>query len=120
MLENYTCIICPNGCQITAEIEGTNIISISGATCPKGEAYVRQEITCPQRTIATSVPVKNGELPLASVRLTKAIPKEKIFEAMNIIKEIKLEAPVKIGTVIVKDILNTSSDVIITKNVKKA
>lgn len=120
MLKEYTCIVCPNGCQITANVEGSKIVSINGATCPKGEAYVKQEITCPMRTIATSVPVKNGELPLASVRLTKPIPKEKIFDAMEVIRKIHLEAPVKMDFILVKGILNTDSDVIVTKNVKKA
>ena len=68
MLREYTCIICPNGCDIRAQIEaredGTRrICSVEGAACPKGRAYVEQEVTAPQRNIATSVLVKGSITP---------------------------------------------------------
>ena len=37
MKKVYTCIICPNGCEIEAEIEGTYVLSVKGHTCDKGE-----------------------------------------------------------------------------------
>ena len=119
MLREFTCIICPNGCEIEAEIDGGKLLSIEGATCPKGEAYVRQELTDPQRNIATSVLVKGGVLPLASVRLTNPIPKDRIFDAMAEIRKVTVEAPVTAGTVVIKGILGYDSDVIITKSVAK-
>lgn len=122
MLREFTCIICPNGCCIDADIEmnedGTGSIrSIEGALCPRGEAYVKQELTDPRRNIATSVLVKGGILPLASVRLTKPIPKGRIFQAMEEIKKCSLTAPVLAGTVIMKNILGYDADVIVTKSV---
>ncbi len=122
MLKEFTCIICPNGCGISADIEikedGNSLIrSIDGALCPRGETYVRQELTDPQRNIATSVLVKGGILPLASVRLTEPIPKDRIFDAMEEIKRCSLTAPVKAGTVVVKHILGYDADVIVTKSV---
>lgn len=119
MLREFTCIICPNGCEIEADIEDGKICSITGNICPKGEEYVKQELTDPQRNIATSVLVKGGELPLASVRLTKPIPKGKIFEAMEEIRKVSLEAPVEAGTIVISGILGYDSDVIVTKHVEK-
>lgn len=119
MLREFTCIVCPNGCEIQAEIEDGKVKSISGATCKRGEEYVNQELTAPKRTIASSVSVINGVLPLASVRTTKAIPKEKIFEAMAEIKKITVKAPVMTGQIVIKGILGTDSDVIITKDIPK-
>ena len=120
MLKEYTCIICPNGCEIEAQIEGDAIVDLEGALCPKGRTYVEQEITNPQRNIASSVLVKNGALPLASVRLTKPIPKGKIFEAMEQIKKVSVEAPTEPGQIVIKNLLGLDSDVIITKRVLKA
>lgn len=119
MTREFTCIICPNGCEIQAEINNGTLISLTGHTCPKGEAYVNQELTDPRRNIATSVLVKGGELPLASVRLTNPIPKDQIFAAVKEIRGLSLTAPVKAGTVILKGILGYDSDVIITKSVAK-
>lgn len=118
MTRDFTCIICPNGCEIHVETEGDQIRSIEGFHCPKGENYVRQEMTAPMRTISTSVLVEDGVLPLASVRLTNPIPRERIFDAMEEIKNVRVKAPVTMGTVVIKGILGYDSDVIITKNVE--
>ena len=122
MLREYTCIICPNGCDIRAQIEeredgSRRICSVEGAACPKGRAYVEQELTDPQRNIATSVLVKGGILPLASVRLTAPIPKGRIFDAMAEIRKCPLTAPVESGTVVIHNLLGYDTDVIVTKDI---
>ena len=119
MLKEFTCIICPNGCSIEAEVMDGEVLSVEGALCPKGREYVRQELTNPQRNIATSVRVVDGVLPLTSVRLTKPIPKERIFDAMAEIKKVRLAAPAEAGTVVIAGILGYDSDVIVTKNVDR-
>ncbi|MBR1408545.1 MAG: DUF1667 domain-containing protein [Clostridia bacterium] len=120
MKRTFTCIVCPNGCEIDAEYEGTNVLSVTGNLCPKGKTYVTQELVDPRRTIATSVRVTGGALPLASVRLTAAVPKARIFDVMREINQKTLDAPVHIGDVVISDILGLGSDVIVTKNVEKA
>lgn len=120
MLREFTCIVCPNGCEVTAELDGNKIISITGAACKRGTAYVEQELTCPKRTIASSAAVKNGELPLVSVRLNAAVPKERIMDVMEEIKKLRLEAPVHIGDCVIENVLGLDSDVIVTKNVERA
>lgn len=117
MKRQFTCIVCPNGCEITAEYEGTEIYAISGQTCPKGEEYVHNELTRPLRNITSSVLVINGELPLASVKLSRMIPKAKIFDVMAEIKKLKVTAPVEAGQVVLANVLGLGSDVVITKNV---
>lgn len=119
MLREFTCIICPNGCDIEAHLEGKEIISIEGALCERGKEYVQQELTDPQRNIATSVKVDGGNMPLVSVRLTQAIPKKKIFRVMDEIRKVEIQAPVSIGQVIISNVLGLESDVIATKDVKK-
>lgn len=120
MTKLYTCICCPNGCDINVELEGGKIASFSGNKCKKGEDYIKQEITSPYRTIASSVLVKGGELPLASVRTTKAIPKDRIFSVMDAIRKVVLTAPVEEGTTVIKNVCNLDSDIIVTRSVKKA
>ena len=120
MKRTFTCIVCPNGCEIETEYEGAQVLSITGNLCPKGKTYVTQELVDPRRTIATSVRVLGGTMPLASVRLTGAIPKARIFDAMEEINRQTLTAPVKIGDVVIRGILGLDSDVIVTRNVERA
>lgn len=120
MKRTFTCIVCPNGCEIETEYEGTQVLSVTGNLCPKGKTYVTQELVDPRRTIATSVRVLNGTMPLTSVRLTNAVPKDRIFDVMDEINRQILTAPVRIGDVVIADVLGLGSDVIVTKNIDKA
>ncbi len=120
MKRTFTCVVCPNGCEIEAEYEGQNVLSVTGNLCPKGKTYVTQELVDPRRTIASSVRVTGGALPLASVRLTAAIPKNRIFDVMAEINRQTLAAPTHIGDVVIANVLGLHSDVIVTKNVPVA
>ena len=120
MKRTFTCIVCPNGCEMEAEYEGTSVLSVTGNLCPKGKAYVTQELVDPRRTIASSVRVTGGILPLTSVRITNAIPKNRIFDVMAEINKQTLTAPVHIGDVVIHNVLGLGSDVIVTKHIEKA
>ena len=117
MLKEFVCIMCPQGCGLEVEIEEGQVKEVRGNTCPKGEQYALQEALSPMRNIATSVLVDDGELPLASVRLSAPIPKEDIFRAMDEICRVRVAAPVTIGQKVIENILGSGSDVVITKNV---
>ena len=114
MKQVFTCIICPNSCEIEVSEEG-----ITGALCRRGVQYVQQELTDPRRNIATTVAVQGGAEPLVSVRLTAPIPKARIMEAAEAIHALQTEAPVKAGTVLAHDLLGLGADVIATKSVEK-
>lgn len=79
-----------------------------------------QEIENPMRNIATSVLIDGGELPLASVRLSGMIPKDRIFDVMDEIRKVEMPAPVHEGDVAIADVLGLGVDVIVTKDVEAA
>ena len=117
MIREYTCIVCPNSCSIQAEAGNDGSFKISGASCLRGEAYVRQELTDPRRTIATTVAVRGGDRPLASVRLTAPVPLGQVREAADRIHEVVLDAPVKAGQIVIHGLLGLDCDVIATVSV---
>ena len=111
------CIGCPLGCNLTVDMDGSEVVEVKGNTCKKGKEYVNQELTNPKRNISSSVKVINGDLEIVSVRLNGSIPKDKIFEVMNEIKNITVDAPIKIGDIVKHNILNLNVDLIATKNI---
>jgi CxxC motif-containing protein len=117
MIKEYTCTICPNGCELTAEFEDERILAVQGAICKRGREYIEQELTNPQRGIASSILLEGGALPLVSVRLSKPISKDKIVDVMAVIKEARLQAPVYAGQVAIANVLGLGSDIIVTKHV---
>ncbi len=112
MIRRMTCIVCPRGCEMTAD---TETLKVSGNTCPKGEEYARAEILNPTRTLTSTVPVKNRKNAVLSVKTAAPIPKDKIFEALEALKKISAEAPVNIGDVILADVFG--ANVVATKNI---
>ena len=119
MKKRFICIICPNGCEIEAEFNESGIQRLEGNTCDKGAEYVRKEIFSPERGLATSVRVMNGSLPLVSVKTSKPIPKGRIMDAMKEVRKLKVPAPVKVGDILLEDILSIGADLVATKNVEK-
>ena len=116
--KEFTCICCPLGCQITVTEENGQLI-ITGNNCPKGEKYVKDEMTNPTRMVTSMVWVDGGEIPVVSVKTKEAIPKEKIQDCIEALKGVTVNAPVKIGDVILEDVADTGISVIATKNVDK-
>ena len=106
MKKELTCICCPMGCRITAELNDKQIHSISGNTCKRGEEYAKNECVNPLRTVTSTVMTENGT-PLP-IKTSKAIPKDKIFECMKIINGVKAHTPIKIGDIIVKDVFGSN------------
>ncbi len=116
------CVVCPNGCRLAVEVEEgpePKVLSVSGQTCPKGETWARQEVEAPLRTIASSIRVTGGTMRLASVRTDRAIALSKIFRVMKEIRAVTLEAPVRIGDVILDGPAGTDCRIIATRHVPK-
>lgn len=113
------CIGCPLGCMLTVEIDGKEVVSVSGNTCLRGDRYARKEVTDPTRIVTSTVEVRNGDKPSVSVKTKEDIPKEKIFDCMRALKGVCVEAPVKIGDVLVENVAGTGVDMVATKAVAK-
>jgi len=114
---NLICIGCPLGCPLTVEMEGNEVKSVAGNTCPRGDAYAKKELTNPTRIVTSTVRVAGGKLAMVSVKTQSDIPKGKIFDCVKALKDVEVTAPVKIGDVIVENVAGTGVNVIATKNV---
>ena len=123
----FVCVVCPNGCTIDAEFEpagpssagAPKLIAFQGARCARGEAWIKQEIESPMRTIATSVLVKGGDYISTSVRTERPIPLAAVPEVMASLRGVVLDAPVKIGQVVLTNPAGTETDIIATRDVAK-
>lgn len=117
-VRNLTCINCPMGCALTVEMNGDEVVNISGNTCKRGEVYAQKEVTNPTRIVTSTVRVMGGKADMVSVKTREDIPKGKIFECVKALKNVEVQAPVNIGDVVVSNIANTGIDVIATKNIE--
>lgn len=112
------CIGCPLGCSLTVRMEGDDI-QVSGNTCKRGEDYAKKEVTNPTRIVTSSVHVEGGAIEMVSVKTKNDIPKGKIFEIMDEIRKVTVQAPVAIGDVVIENCAGTGVPIIATKNVER-
>ena len=116
---NLTCIGCPRGCGLSVELNNNKIVSITGNNCKIGENYAEKELFNPTRIVTSTVCVNGGVSPRVSIKTEHDIPKGKIFECVDVLKNIKVNAPIKIGDIIIKDIAKTGVNIVATKNVER-
>lgn len=112
MERTLTCIVCPLGCQIKVALEGKNVLSVTGNTCPRGKEYAETECISPMRTVTTTMRCRDGGL--VSVKTDRPIPKEKMAECMAIINGATAHTPLCIGDVLLENIFG--SNIVATQN----
>lgn len=103
------CISCPMGCRLTLERDSASPqgYQVTGNICKRGVEYAIKEVTAPTRMVTSTVKISGAYLPRLPVRTDQAIPKEKIMACMAIINGLTVKSPVKMGQVLVEDILGT-------------
>ena len=114
MERKITCIICPRGCAMTAEIQGETV-TVTGNTCPKGEEYAINECTNPVRTVTATVRVDNRRDIMVSVKTENPVPKGSMADVMAALRKITVQAPIHIGDVVLEDVFSTK--IVATKEV---
>ncbi|MBQ6559657.1 MAG: DUF1667 domain-containing protein [Erysipelotrichaceae bacterium] len=112
------CINCPRGCHLLVEKQGDQI-KVEGNACPRGVTYATNEMTNPLRTLTTTVPILSDTCQRLPVITSKPIPRDLQFEVIRALKDVRVNAPVHYGEVIVKDVLNLNSDIIASKTILK-
>lgn len=118
MERKLICVACPRGCNITVTMDSDkNVVDITGNSCKRGEAYARAEVTHPERSLTSTVRVTGGTAYVCPVKTSKAIPKELMFDAMELINKASVPSPVHIGDVVIPNILDTGADVIATNEI---
>ena len=118
MIRELVCVACPLGCALSVELNDKGeVLSVSGNTCPRGEKYAVDECTNPVRMLTSTVKVNGGSLPVVPVKTSKPIPKDKMFDCMKVINSEVVDAPVRMGEVIICNVCDTGADIVATNEV---
>lgn len=115
-MKEFNCINCPRGCLLHVEEENGEFI-VTGNTCIRGHDFAISEMTCPKRTICSSVKTAFADVPVLPVRVSADIPKDRIFDVMAEINKVMLTKRIGRGDVIIPDVLGLGVDVISTSDV---
>ncbi len=116
MKRELTCIGCPMGCRLTAEFNGTEVTEVTGNGCAVGARYAREELTNPKRMVTALVRVVGMERPL-SVKTEAPIEKRLVFDCLAALGAVAVAPPVRIGDVILENVLGTGVNVVATEDI---
>ena len=120
----FNCTTCPSECLLTVEVERdadgavVEVRSVTGNSCPRGDKFAHQELICPMRVLTTTIAVSGGDAALLPVRTAEAIPLALHAQAMNFIRGLVVNAPIRIGDVVLEDLLGTSIDLVASMDIE--
>jgi CxxC motif-containing protein len=116
--KELVCIVCPLGCKMQIERNSGAALgfAVEGHECKRGEAYAIEEFTNPTRAVTSTVVIHNAYLPRLPVKTNQPIPKGLIFACMEEIAKVEVTAPVKMGDVIIENLLGTDIDVVASRS----
>ncbi len=121
----FNCTTCPSECLLTVEVERdaddavVEVRSVAGNSCPRGDKFAHQELTCPMRVLTTTVAVSGGDETLLPVRTAKAIPLALHAQAMNLIRGLVVNAPIRMGDIMLEDLLDTNINLIASMDIDR-
>lgn len=113
------CVNCPMGCRLKAVIEQDQVVSVTGNRCPKGKAYAETECIRPERILTTTVRINHAVHRVLPVISSSEIPLDLMMQAMQEIRSITVEAPVKEGDILIRNILGTDADIIASRSMNR-
>lgn len=122
----FNCTTCPSECLLTVEVKRgadgavAEVYSVAGNNCPRGDKFAHQELTCPMRVLTTTVAVSGGDEALLPVRTAEAIPLELHAKAMDLIRGLVVKAPIRMGDVVLPNLLDTGTDLIASMDIDSA
>jgi CxxC motif-containing protein len=119
VVREVTCILCPVSCRARVTIHEKEM-KVENIECPRGEDYVLKEVKQPERDFFTVVRIVGATLPVLPVRATKPLPKEKILDCVAELANVEVSAPVRLGDVIVKNILGLGADIVAARDLPGA
>jgi len=111
-MKTFTCIICPNGCSLSVD----DNLNVTGNTCKRGLEFAIQEINDPKRSITSTVKTSFKEIPVMPVKSDGPIKKDLILDCIKEINKVLIKDKLEIGSVVLKNILNTGVNIILTSN----
>lgn len=111
------CIVCPKGCHL--HVDEQNGYAVTGNACMRGEEYGKKELVNPTRTVTSTVRIQGAPIARLPVKTSAEIPKGKIFEAMGLLNNVTVQAPVKVGDVVVEKIPGTTASFVATRSLPK-
>ncbi len=112
-MKELICITCPKGCHL--QVDEQNDYAVTGNNCPRGAEYGRNELLHPVRVITSTVRIAGASIPRLPVKTDKPLPKEHMFDCMELINSLRIQSPVQTGEILSENLFGTGVNLVACK-----
>ena len=112
-MTDLICIQCPRGCLLKAE-QREGLVTVRGNGCKRGEAFAKEELVRPMRTVCSTVKTTLPGIPVLPVRTAGEVPKGRMLDVMREINRALVTVPAHTGDAVIRNVLGLGVDVIAT------
>ncbi|MCI1946351.1 DUF1667 domain-containing protein [Clostridium luticellarii] len=116
MIREIICNECSKKCILSMD-KYENILEVKGNLCDRGIECAKLAISNKSDIFTTIVRIKGSNCNVVPVKSSKPLDKNLWIECSKVLSRIHVGAPVKMGNIICKNILNTGVDIVCTKNI---
>ena len=109
----FNCTTCPSECLLTVEVERDADGAVVEVRSVTGN-------NCPMRVLTTTVAASGGDEALLPVRTAEAIPLALHAQAMDLIRGVVVDAPIRMGDIVLENLLNTNINLIASMDIDLA
>jgi CxxC motif-containing protein len=117
-MKQTVCNKCEEYCVIDVKTND-EVVEIIGNKCKVGIELSDKYLEASMEVLTTLVRIKGGNIKVVSVKSDRPIEKKLFLKCSRALSRINIGAPIKIGDVVCKNILNLGVDIICTKNVDR-
>lgn len=111
-MRELVCIVCPNGCKLTIDDD----LNVTGNLCNRGKDFAINEIKDPKRTVTSTCKTAFKDVPVVAVKTDGEVKKDLVKKVIEEINRITIDSRMKIGDVVIKNVLNSGVNIIISSN----
>lgn len=120
MTQIRTCPRCEKACSLQIDFQGNELLAVNGHRCPVGIEFAESLFGPPHKIVSVSVSVKGGVYPSVMARTARKIPPDKSMEVIREANRLVVEAPIRTGQVLARNVAGTGSELIAVRDVERA
>jgi CxxC motif-containing protein len=112
--DELTCIVCPIGCHLTVSPSDDGSFNVTGNKCKRGALYAEEEFRDPRRVVTGTCALTDGQTRRLPVKSSEPVPVDRIPAFLNAMYDLRIGAPISMGTVVSRNLADSGIDLIAT------
>ena len=116
MKQEMICVVCPQSCRMSIDINAAGDVFVSGNKCKRGVTYAEKELTNPTRKVSTTVRIEHAVHLRLPVKSDTEVPKAMVLSIVKALDAVLVTSPIRVGDVVATNVLDSGINFIATRS----